>query len=187
MGELIADLFTTLDGHASGEGAPAYFGYPGPDLERWIDEHLAGPQVLLMGRVTYEALSTIVRNEPVGEADRMNELPKVVFSSMLQEPLAWNNSRLAGADLLDEVRSLKAGTDDPLRTIGSLSVVRALMEAGMVDRLRLVEFPQILGATGREPIFAGLPDVDLELVETDVLDGRLDTLEYRPANANPTG
>jgi riboflavin biosynthesis pyrimidine reductase len=61
------------------------------------------------------------------------------------------------------------------------------MEAGMVDRLRLVVFPQILGATGREPIFAGLPDVDLELVETDVLDGRLVTLEYRPANANPTG
>ncbi len=57
----------------------------------------------------------------------------------------------------------------------------------MVDRLRLVVFPQILGATGREPIFAGLPDVDLELVETDVLDGRLVTLEYRPANANPTG
>jgi hypothetical protein len=66
MGRLIADLFTTLDGHASGEGAPAYFGYPGPDLDRWIDEHVAGSQVLLMGRVTYEALSTIVRNQPVG-------------------------------------------------------------------------------------------------------------------------
>ena len=66
MGRLIADLFTTLDGHASGEGAPSYFGYPGPDLDRWIDEHVAWSQVLLMGRVTYEALSTIVRNQPVG-------------------------------------------------------------------------------------------------------------------------
>ena len=117
----------------------------------------------------------------------MNELPKVVFSRTLREPLAWNNSRLAEADLLDEVRSLKAGTDDPLRTLGSLSVVRALMEAGMVDLLRLVVFPQILGGTGREPIFAGLPDVDLELVDTNVLDGPLVVLEYRPATALHAG
>jgi dihydrofolate reductase len=180
MGELIADLFTTLDGHAFGEGAPAYFGYPGPDLERWIDEHLATPQVLLMGRVTYEAMSAIVRSQPVEGADRMNELPKVVFSRTLGEPLEWNNSRLAGPDLVEEVRSLKAQSGDPLRTIGSVSVVKALLEAGLVDRLRLVVFPQILGETGREPIFDGLPDVDLELIETNVLDGRLVTLEYAP-------
>ena len=183
MGELVADLFTSLDGYAYGEGAPAYFGYPGPDLERWIDEHLATPQVLLMGRVTYEAMSAIVRDQPVEGRDRMNELPKVVFSGTLAEPLEWNNSRLAKGDVLEEVRSLKAGTDDPLRNIGSLSVVRVLMGAGLVDRLRLVVFPQILGDTGREPAFAGLPDINLELVGTDVLDGRLVTLEYRPANA----
>ena len=188
MGRLIADLFTTLDGHASGEGAPAYVGYPGPDLERWIDDQSATPQALLMGRVTHEALSAIVQDEPVESADRMNELPKVVFSRTLREPLAWNNSRLAEADLVEEVRSLKAGTDDPLRTLGSsLSVVRAVMEAGMVDLLRLVVFPQILGGVGREPIFAGLPDVDLELVDTNVLDGRLVVLEYRPATAFHAG
>jgi dihydrofolate reductase len=123
MRELIADLFTTLDGYAYGEGAPAYLG---PDLERWIDEHLAGPQVLLMGRVTYEVMSAIVRDQPVEGADRMNELPKVVFSGTLQEPLEWNNSRLVKADLVDEVRSLKVQTGDPLRTIGSFSVVKAL-------------------------------------------------------------
>jgi riboflavin biosynthesis pyrimidine reductase len=57
-------------------------------------------------------------------------------------------------------------------------------EAGLMDRLRLVVFPQILGETGREPIFAGLPDIDLELAGTNVLDGRLVTLEYRPATAD---
>jgi dihydrofolate reductase len=185
MRELTADLFVTLDGYAKGEGAPAYFGYLGPDLERWIDDNLAGPQVLLMGRVTYEAMSAIVRDRPVEGADRMNELPKVVFSRTLREPLEWNNSRLVKADLVDEVRSLKAHTGDPLRTIGSLSVVKALMEAGMVDRLRLTVFPQILGSTGREPVFAGLPDIDLELIGTTVLDARLVTLEYHPAT--PTG
>jgi len=86
------------------------------------------------------------------------------------------------ADLVEEVRSLKARTGDPLRTIGSLSVVKALLEAGLVDRLMV--FPQILGETGREPIFAGLPDIDLELVSTNVLDGRLVALEYRPATAD---
>jgi dihydrofolate reductase len=186
MGQLIADLFITLDGFAHGEGAPAYYGYPGPELERWMDEHLATPQVLLMGRVTYEALSGIAQNHPVEGPDRMSELPKVVFSRTLQEPLAWNNSRVAKADVVEEVRRLKAESDALLRTIGSLSVVKALLEARMRDRLRLTVFPLILGSTGREPVFAGLPDIHLELVDTEVLDARLITLEYRPTTAQQT-
>ena len=186
MGQLIADLFITLDGYASGEGAPAYFGYPGPELERWVDEHLAMPQVLLMGRVTYEALLAIAQNHPVEGPDRMSELPKVVFSRTLREPLAWDNSRVAKADLVEEVRMLKAESDAPLRTIGSLSVVKGLLEARMVDRLRLTVFPLILGSTGQEPVFARLPDIHLELVGTEVLDARLVTLEYRPATAQQT-
>ena len=187
MRELIADLFITLDGYASGEGAPAYFGYPGPELERWIDDQLAMPQVLLMGRVTYEALLAIVQSQPVEGVDRMNELPKVVFSRTLRGPLVWNNSRLAKADLVDEVRAPKAQIGDPLRSIGSLSVVKGLLGAEMVDRLRLTVFPQILGSTGREPVFAGLPDIDLELVGTALLDSRIVTLEYRPATAHQMG
>jgi dihydrofolate reductase len=186
MGQLIADLFITLDGYARGEGAPAYFGYPGPELERWVDEHLATPQVLLMGRVTYETLSAIAQNHPVEGPDRMNELPKVVFSRTLREPLAWDNSRLAKADVVEEIRRLKAESDALLRTIGSLSVVKALLEARIVDRLRLTVFPLILGSTGREPVFAGLPDIHLELVDTEVLDARLVTLAYRPASAQQT-
>ena len=117
----------------------------------------------------------------------MSELPKVVFSRTLREPLAWDNSRLAKADLVEEVRRLKAESDGPLRTIGSLSVVKGLLEARIVDRLRLTVFPLILGSTGREPVFAGLPDIYLELVDTVVLDARLLTLEYRPASAHQTG
>jgi dihydrofolate reductase len=64
-----------------------------------------------MGRVTYEAMSAIVRDQPVEGRDRMNELPKVVFSGTLAEPLEWNNSRLAKSDLVEEVRSLKAVPD----------------------------------------------------------------------------
>jgi riboflavin biosynthesis pyrimidine reductase len=71
--------------------------------------------------------------------------------------------------------------------MGSLSVVKALLRAGLVDRLRLIVFPQILGETGREPLFSELHDIDLDLVKTGVLDGRLVALEYRPTNAAPTG
>ncbi len=181
MRELIADMYITLDGYAFGEGAPAYFGYLGPDLGRLIDDDVAEPQVLLMGRKTYEMMLGIVRDQPVEGGDRMNELPKVVFSGTLREPLEWNNSRLVGGDLVEEVRSLKAEGGEPLRTMGSISVVKALMGAGLVDRLRLVVFPQILGETGREPLFAGYPDIGLELVETGVLDGRIVVLEYRPS------
>ena len=138
MGDLIAELFISLDGYAYGEGAPAYFGYLGPDLERRIDENVAAPQVMLMGRKTYKMMSDIVRDQPVEGADRMNELPKIVFSRTLEEPLGWNDSRLAKADLVEEVRSLKAKGGDPLRTIGRLSVVKALVRAGLVDRLRLI-------------------------------------------------
>src|ERR671910_2107191 len=182
MGQLIADLFITLDGYASGEGAPAYFSCPGPELERWVNEHLAMPQVLLMGRVTYEVLLAIAQNHPVEGPDRMSELPKVVFSRTLREPLAWDNSRVAKADLVEEVRRLKAENDAPLRTIGSLSVVKGLLEARMVDRLRPTVFPLILGSMGREPVLAGVSDIHLELVDTEVLDARLLTLEYRPAD-----
>ena len=177
--ELTADLFITLDGYALGEGAPAYFGFFGPDLERWIENQIATPQGLLMGRVTYQAMSAIVASQPVEGADRMNELPKVIFSKTLRGPLAWTSSRLA-ADLIGEVHSLKAQAGSPLRTIGSLSIVKTLMRAGLVDRFRLVMFPQILGDTGREPLFSQLPDINLELIDTTVLDDRLVTLEYRP-------
>jgi dihydrofolate reductase len=85
--ELIADMYVSLDGHAYGEGAPAYFGHLGPDLERRIDDKVAAPQVLLMGRKTYEMMWAIVWDRPVEGADRMEELPKVVFSKTLGGPL----------------------------------------------------------------------------------------------------
>jgi dihydrofolate reductase len=87
MRELIADMFVSLDGHAYGEGAPAYSGYLGPDLERMIDDNVVEPQVLLMGRKTYEMMWRILRNQPVEGRDMMNELPKGVFSRTLVGPL----------------------------------------------------------------------------------------------------
>jgi dihydrofolate reductase len=68
----------------------------------------------------------------------------------------------------------------PLRTLGSLSLCRSLLQAGLVDRFRVVVFPVITGATGKERIFDAYPDVTLDLVESRTFDGRLQLLEYVP-------
>ena len=75
---------------------------------------------------------------------------------------------------------MKAESDVPLRTIGSLSVAQQLITAGVVDRLRLMTFPLFAGDAGREPAFANVASADLELVDHRVLDGRVLLVEYRP-------
>jgi dihydrofolate reductase len=181
MRELTADLFISLDGFASGVDQPPYFGYFGPDLAAWVGGHLAEPQVILMGRVTYEALAGFSANGTDEVSLRMTQLPKIVFSSALKEPLAWKNTRLVNSALADEITALKRQPGDPLRSIGSVSLVKSLMQSGLVDRIRLMIFPLILGSAGREPIFFGYPHAALELVESRVLDSRLLLLEYRHA------
>jgi dihydrofolate reductase len=107
-------------------------------------------------------------------------LPKLVFSSTLREPLSWANSELVAGDAVEAVRDRKRRDERPMRTLGSVSLCRSLLVAGLVDRFRVVIFPVITGATGRERIFDAYPDVRLELVESRLFDGRLQLLEYAP-------
>jgi dihydrofolate reductase len=181
MRELCADLFISLDGFASGTNEAAYFGYFGPDLGNWIQQHLNEPQVIIMGRVTYEALARFSASATDELSAQMSNLPKVVCSSTLQEPLAWKNTRLIRGAVADEIKALKQQSGDHLRSIGSISLVKSLMKLGLIDRLRLIVFPLILGQAGKEPIYADFPRVPLELMNTKVLDSRLILLEYRPA------
>jgi dihydrofolate reductase len=177
MRELTADLFISLDGYARGEGSPAYFGYDGPELQRWIVDELAKPQTVLLGRVTYELLSGMSQAGP----QPMDDLPKLVVSNTLPEPLEWNATLLKG-DAATAIENLKQTDGDPLRSMGSLTLVRSLLRARLVDRLRLMVFPLVLGESGREPFFAGLADLELELARQHTLDGRLVLLEYHPAS-----
>lgn len=132
-----------------------------------------------MGRVTYEVLAEAALEHPSDGQDRISELPKMVFSTILNDA-SWNNSRIA-SDAAGEVVALKAAGGDPLRTFGSLTIVSALIAADLVDRLRLVVFPQILARTGLQPPFAPLGlDADLDLLTTSVLDDRRIVAEYRP-------
>jgi len=183
MREFTADLFVSLDGFASGVNEAAYFGYFGPDLGNWISEQLSQRQVVVMGRMTYEALAQFSASATDDVSVRMSTLPKIVFSNTLREPLVWKNTRLVRGEIANEIKSLKQQDGDPLRSIGSLQLVRSLMRLGLIDRLRLMVFPLILGDAGREPIFAGYQRMPLELIHTRVLDSRLILAEYRPAKA----
>lgn len=176
---LTVDIFVSVDGWAGSEGLPGYFGYLGPELTEWITTELAVPQVMVMGRRTYEALAGLPEEARDESWERMAQLDKVVFSRTLQRA-DWPNTRICGLDLVDEIETMKAEGDVRLRTIGSLSLARQLIGAGSVDRLRLMTFPLLAGDSGREAFFANVASADLELVDYRVLDGRVLLVEYRP-------
>ena len=175
---LTVDLFISADGFAGSDGLPGYFGYSGPDLEAWIAD-AAAPTVSIMGRRTYEMLAALPEEHRDSGWDQMAQLETVVFSHTL-ERAEWANARVCREDLGEEVERLKTTSEVPLRTVGSLSVARQLISAGLVDRLRLMTFPLLAGPDGREPAFTGVASTDLELVDNRVLDGRVLLVEYRP-------
>ena len=111
---------------------------------------------------------------------RMRSLPATVVSTTLEGPLDWPNATVVSGDAVDVVARLKEESEVPLRSHGSLSMNRALMAAGLVDRLQLTIFPALTGRTGTEPIFAGAADFDLELLESHTFDSRTQELIYRP-------
>ena len=112
---------------------------------------------------------------------RMRQLPATVVSTSLNGPLDWPDAAIVGGDAVDVVGRLKEESDVPLRSHGSLSMNRALMAAGLVDRVQVTLYPVITGQTGDDPIFAGAADFDLELIETRTLDRNIQELIYRPS------
>ena len=111
---------------------------------------------------------------------RMRSLPATVVSTTLEGPLDWPNATVESGDAVDVVARLKEESEVPLRSHGSLSMNRALMAAGLVDRVQVTLFPVITGQTGLDPIFQGAADFDLELFEHRTLDGHIQELVYRP-------
>ncbi len=112
---------------------------------------------------------------------QMRSLPTTVVSTTLEGPLDWPDATLVSGDAVDVVARLKEESEVPLRSHGSLSMNRALMAAGLVDRVQMTLFPVITGQTGLDPVFQGAADFDLELVENRTLDGHIQELIYQPA------
>ncbi len=188
MPELIVDFITSLDGYASAEGWPGWWGLQGPEYLAWLDEQPERDYTILMGANTYRLMSEFAGQSAASEADEtaeddaMAELtrsPKVVFSSTLDAPLWWANTQLVSGDAVEAVGAMKRdGTS--MSTLGSLRLCRSLLEAGLVDRYRVVVFPVITGSTGRERIYDGYPDVALDMVASRTFDARIQLLEYVP-------
>lgn len=187
---VMVDLIISLDGYASAEGWPGWWGLEGPEYLAWLDQEAERNYTFLLGANTYRLMSGMSDEAAAGGSGFSEEegasltglaaVPKVVFSSTLQEPLTWPNSELVRGDAVEAVRTMKLSGDRPMSTLGSLSLCRSLLAAGLVDRFRLVVFPVITGRTGRERIYDGYPDVALKLVQSRTFDGRLQLLEYIP-------
>lgn len=180
--ELAVNTFVSLDGFTAGGQDWGIRAQPGPELQAYVLQVLQEPQVIVLGRVTYQDMAGYWPNSDEPQAPAMNRLPKLVFSSTLREPLAWNNSRLVTGDAAARIRELKAQPGDPLYCAGSISLATTLLNHGLVDRLRLVVFPVALGATGSKPLFPrdGQP-VRMDQVAATVLDSKVTVLDYRRA------
>lgn len=180
MPSLMVDFIISLDGYAAADGWPGWWGLEGPEYLGWLEEEAGREREVLMGARTYRLMSGMAESGEAGVAV-LTSMPKVVFSSTLEMPLRWANTELVDRDAVQVVAEMKQDDSrSPMGTLGSLTLCRSLLEAGLVDRFRVVVFPVITGATGRERIFDGYPDVALELVSHRTFDGRLQLLEYVP-------
>ena len=183
------DVFASLDGYGSYR-APGdwggYWGKQGPELLARRHELYRDEQRVVFGAttlrdfVTMRAAAAEFPDARDTWVDRMRDLPATVVSSTLHEPVDWPDVTIERGDAVEVVARLKEESDVPLRSHGSLSLNRALLAAGLVDRLQVTVFPVVTGVSGTAPVLAGAPDMDLELLETHVLDGRTVELTYRP-------
>lgn len=181
MPELVRELIISLDGFAQGQRSPGYFG---PDFDDWIKTNTAIPHQMLIGRKTYELLNALPTEARDEGWETMTTLPGWLFSKTLKAT-EWKQLKVVSDDSVSFVLELKRPDGPELRTLGSLSLVRQLLVAGLVDRLKLTVCPLVLPQTGSEPIFERLPDIGFDLVSTKVLDGHVLLLEYRPVGEPP--
>src|ERR671910_96520 len=199
MQDLIVDFITSLAGYGAAEGWPGWWGLEGPEYLAWLGQQPERDYTILMGANTYRLMSGFAAESEASESGEtmtdedattaeLARASKVVFSSTLQAPLSWPNTRLISGDAVEAVAAMKRDGASPMRTLGSLTLCRSLLEAGLVDRLRVVVFPVITGSTGRDRIYDGYPDVALDLVASRTFDGRFQLLEYVPTVlAGPPG
>jgi dihydrofolate reductase len=181
------DVFSSLDGYgAAGGDWTGYWGKQGPEL---LDRRLAlygAEQRMVFGANTYRLFARMLADSTEESevrdpwVTRMWKQPATIVSSTLEGPLDWPDATVASGDAVDVVARLKGESEVPLRSHGSLSMNRALMAAGLVDRVQVTLFPVITGQTGVDPIFQGAADFDLELIESRTLDGHIQELSYRP-------
>jgi dihydrofolate reductase len=186
MGKIVVTEFVSLDGVMEDPGGAESFRHGGWtfEIDRGdegnkfkLDEALSS-EVLLLGRVTYEGFADAWPSREGEFADKFNTMPKYVVSSTLEEP-EWNNSTVLNGDVAEEVAKLKQAHDGDIVVHGSAQLVQALVEHDLVDELRLMVFPVVLGSGKR--LFGDTSDKKrLRLVDSKTVGDGVAILTYQP-------
>jgi dihydrofolate reductase len=190
MGRIVVTEFVSLDGVIEDPGGAEDFKYGGWSFE--IDRGDEGNQfkvdetmsstALLLGRVTYEGFAEAWPSREGDFADKFNSMPKYVVSTTLEDP-EWNNSTVLKGDIADEVTKLKREQDGDIVVHGSARLVQTLLEHDLVDELRLMVYPVVLGSGKR--LFAETSDKKpLRLVDTKVVGDGVAILTYEPGESS---
>jgi dihydrofolate reductase len=174
VGRIVVTEFVSLDGVMEDPGGSENFKYggwtfeidTGEGMKFKLDEAMSS-EALLLGRVTYEGFAEAWPSRDGEFADKFNTMPKYVVSSTLEKP-EWNNSTVLTGDLKAEVEKLREETRGDVVVHGSARLVQALLEHDLVDELRLMVFPVVLGAGKR--VFGETSDKKrLRLVDSNVV------------------
>jgi dihydrofolate reductase len=187
MGRIVATEFMSLDGVVEDPGGAEDFEYGGWSFEFSrgeegnkfkLDETLAS-DALLLGRVTYEGFAAAWPSREGEFADKFNNMPKYVVSSTLEDP-EWNNSTVVKGDVVEEVAKLRQELDGDIVVHGSVRLVQTLLEHDLLDELRLMVFPVVLGKGKR--IFSETSDKKpLQLADSKTVGDGVAILIYQPA------
>jgi dihydrofolate reductase len=176
--------FITLDGVVEAPGGePGHphtgwvFDYHGPELERYKLQEIRDAGSMLLGRVTCEGFAEAWPPREGEIADRLNSMPKHVVSSTLTSPLVWSNSTLLAGDLITAITELKRGDGGPILVHGSATLVEGLLGAGLVDDLRLMIFPVLVGG-GRSIFPSSFDKSRFTLVESETVLRNVIVLTY---------
>ncbi|HEY3552442.1 MAG TPA: dihydrofolate reductase family protein [Solirubrobacterales bacterium] len=186
MGKLVVTEFISLDGVVEDPGGAEDYRHGGWtfELERGADgdkfklEELMEAEAQLLGRVTYEGFAAAwpKMEDEAGFAEKMNAMPKYVVSSTLEQA-DWQNTTILSGDPADLVATLKEKVDGVILVAGSATLVKALLEADLVDELRLLVFPVLLGQ-GKRLFPEGETKHRLQLAEAKTVGDGISLLRY---------
>jgi dihydrofolate reductase len=187
MGRIVVTEFVSLDGVMEDPGGSENFEHGGWSFEISRGEEgdtfkldeLSSSDALLLGRVTYEGFAEAWPSREGEFADKFNSMPKYVVSSTLRDP-DWNNSTVLGGDVGEEVGKLKQEQAGDIVVHGSAQLVQALLEHDLVDELRLMVYPVILGS-GKRLFGETSEKKPLRLVDSKLVGDGVAILVYEPA------
>ena len=179
--KVVAVELVSVDG-VMGSPEEWAFSYSNDEMEEANAAGMAASDAMLLGRVTYEGLAAFWPNQPAGTplVDYINSVRKHVVSRTLEEPLGWNNSALVKGDVSEGVAGLKRQPGKDITIIGSGALVRSLLDEGLLDELRLMVHPIVLG--GGKRLFEEGDRKSLELVDSRIFATGVLYLTYRPAD-----